>query len=824
MKRELIKNIGVAVLGLLTCVSVGGQTNSEIQESFSAGVQAKGNVNTAFQGEVPYPERFLQIEQEGDLLRFECDNGYATIGFYSENIVHFTYGMSYKSRAYGWGIQPSTAMVDAELKGGSHNHLYFSSSAIKIDIDPITASFVLKDSMDRVFLKPLKYLLNPVTVQGEGGYQLSAAFEAPADEHYYGLGQHQSGWMDHRGQVVQLWHDYNSADGEVIAIPFLLTNKNYAIVYDNASRTKVSCGVGGTTTWTSELGEAISYYVIYGETPDEIFRHYGELCGLAPLPPKKALGYIQCKQRYKTQKELLDVATKHNAKEYPIDYMVVDWFHWDKLGDMSLEPKSWPDPSAMTKELKDMDINCMISCWPRFVSESKHFDMLNKNGWLLKEKDGSSMNGTAWDRRGAVIDITNPDASRWYWNTVNDSYVKQGFDSYWLDESEPDIIPHSYYMHEGLGARVYNIYPLYHAKGLYEGQRSEYEHRVFTLTRSAYLGAHQYGTTFWSSDIYPEWDVLKRQIACGVNFCASGMPYWSSDIGGWQPFSPERVAPDIDLLLTAETDIWRMYEDYPEMYVRWFQYGVFCPTFRAHGTRSANEVWSYGEQAEEILVDYLELRYALMPYIYSAAWAATAHNTPIMRGLFLDFMDDDKIVDIKDQYLFGKSIMVAPVVAPGQSKRAVYLPEGCDWYDLWTNKRTAGGKTITAKSPIETIPLYVRAGSILPKANGLKRANEVVEQMDLLVYPGADAEYVHYEDAGEGYDYEEGACATIRMTWDDEAQTLTLHAREGEYEGMPEQLTFNVVLVDSKTESYAESIERGIEVVYVGEKKVINLN
>ncbi len=809
----------ISILLLMAAISSGeaiAQTNAKIQESFFAGTQVANNNSHEFQGEVDYPERFLEYTHEGDRMKFTCDNGYAEISYHDQNIVHFTYYHSYKSRSYGWGIKPSTKMIKTTDSWARHNHRHFKSQEMIVDIDPITASVEYKNIKGETFLKCAGYHMKPVRVQGEESYQLSLSFDAPEDEAYYGLGQHQSGWMDQRGETVQLWHDYNSKDGEIIAIPFLLTNKNYAIVYDNPSRTKVACGVNGKTTWTSEMGEAISYYVIYGETMDDIFKSYGELCGFAPLPPKKALGYIQCKQRYATQKEVLDVANGYVKKNYPIDYMVVDWFHWDKLGDMSLNPKFWQDPAAMNRELKSNDINCMISCWPRFVKESKNFNILNKNGWLMTKKDGNAMNGTAWDKRGAVIDTSNPEAAEWYWNIIKKNYVDKGFDSYWLDESEPDVIPHSYYLNEGLGARVYNLYPYYHAKSIYNGQRSEMEERVFILTRSAYLGTHQFGTTFWSSDIYPEWDVFKRQIACGINVAASGMPYWSSDIGGWQGFQQDRETPNSKLLISSETGPDKMYKDYVEMYVRWFQYGAFCPTFRAHGTRSVNEVWSYGEKAEKILVNFLNLRYKLMPYIYSNAWKVTTENAPFMRALFMDFMDDKGVSDIKDQFLFGRSIMVAPITDPGETKRAVYLPKGSAWYDLWTNKRYEGGRSVTMAAPIERMPLLVKAGSIIPKSDGITRANQVVKELDIYIYPGADCEYELYSDDAKSYAYEGGEYTLVKFSWDDDGKVLSIGASDGEYADMVKSMTFNIVVVGSKTAPYNERLEGSRSVEYRG--------
>jgi len=774
------------------------------------------------QSKIISPNRFVKIEQQKDKLHMDCAEGFAELTFYSENIVHFAYYPTYNNKTLpGWGILPSQKIVDVDYNithGGRDHH--FKSKNVDVHIIPIEGKIAFLDVNGNKFLETAEMMMKSNIIHGEKSYATTLSFEAPDDEHYFGLGQHQNGWLDYKGKVVPMAHDYETKEGEVIAIPFMLTNKNYALVYDNPSKSTVACGVNGKTTWISEMGDAISFYVIYGNTTAEIYKSYGKLCGFAPLPPKKSLGYIQCKQKYNTQDEVLNVARKYREKGYPIDYMIVDWFHWSHLGDLDMNTDRWPDATAMNKELKSMNINCMISCWPRFTKESKNFDILNKRGWLMRDNQGNTVYGTAWDDRGALIDNTNPEAAAWYWNTINKNYNSKGFDSYWLDESEPDIIPHNYYLHAGLGARVYNIYPYCHAKGIYTGHRKDLDDRVFVLTRSGYLGTQQFGTTFWSSDIFPEWDVLERQIACGVNFCASGMPYWSSDIGGWQGFQKDRVAPKVNYLLTSMKGPKGMnynYPDYPEMYVRWFQYGAFCPTFRAHGTRSENEVWSYGEKAETILVDYLKLRYNLMPYIYSQAYNAYANNMPWMRGLFLDFMKDEKVMDIHDEYLFGPSILVAPVVKPGKTSREVYIPKGSDWFDFWSNKKISGGTTVKAQSPIDIIPLYIKAGTILPKANDLKFATQKLDKMDLYIYPGANAEFVLYDDNGSNYDYEKGAFATVKIFWDDANKVLTINSREGVFEGLVKTIEFNVVLAGDKVNIYSNTVN-GKKVIYRGEK------
>jgi alpha-D-xyloside xylohydrolase len=497
------------------------------------------------------------------------------------------------------------------------------------------------------------------------------------------------------------------------------------------------------------------------------------------MPPKAALGYIQCKQRYASQEEVLGVAREYRRRVYPCDMLIVDWFHWKTLGDLDLDEKLWPDPSAMNRELAAMGYQVMISAWPRFMKESRHWDTLESRGWFMKQAGGETLYGTPEDQRGAVIDTTNPATGRWYWDTIRDSYAAKGFTSWWMDEDEPDVCPHPYFLHAGTGSAVHNLYPLTHTLAVSNGHRRDLPHRCLILSRSAYLGAQRTGSTFWSSDIYPEWDVLRRQIPAGLNFCATGFPYWSSDIGGWQALADrhDKSKPAHAPLIEPDEQARQLigdYDDYVELYVRWFQFGAFCPTFRAHGTRSANEVWSYGAAAEKILVEYLRLRYRLMPYIYSLAYGAWRTGAPFMRAMWMDFPDDPLAADLRDQYMFGPAFLVAPVTQQGQPRRSVYLPAGANWYDYWTNRRYAGGQPIEVDAPIRTLPLFVRAGSIIPHGPVVEHTGQEQRDIEIRIYEGADGRFDWYDDDGKTYEYEKGQGELLTIRWDDRTKQATL--------------------------------------------------
>ena len=605
-------------------------------------------------------------------------------------------------------------------------------------------------------------------------YQVGATFASPDDEHYYGLGQTQEGYLDRRGHTTYCEHDYNATGGASVCVPFLITNKGYGVVWDNPSKTKVEPGFNEQTKWISQVGRRVSFFVIAGKTTDEIYAGYRLLTGATPMLPKAAYGFIQCKQRYSSQDELLAVAKGYRERHLPADVLVVDWFYYTKMGQMDMNPKYWPDPVAMNKQLHEMNFQTMISVWPRFTADSRFYDLILKKGWFEHLADGTPTNGLPYDRAGSDIDTTNPEAARWYWDTVRDNILSKGFDSLWADETEPDLPPNGSYLHVGPGTEYFNVYPLFHTGALYDGYRRDIKHRALILSRDAYLGAQRNGTIFWSSDIYPTWDTLRRQVPTGLDFTASGFAYWGNDIGGWQ-YLPHSHHPAKTALLDPSDarDNVGDYDDYPELYTRWFEYGVFQPNFRTHGSRKHNEVWSYGKQAEPILEKYLKLRYQLMPYIYSRGYATHETGAPFMRALFMDFPNDPNVANIGDEYMFGPAFLVAPVTEQGETTKKVYLPAGTDWYNYWTNEKMHGGQTVTVQAPIDTLPLFVKAGSILPLGAAIESTNEIQKIANVRVYPGADSSFTLYSDDGMTYAYEKGDRKLTELRWDNAAGKLS---------------------------------------------------
>lgn len=611
------------------------------------------------------------------------------------------------------------------------------------------------------------------------GHRVSAIFDSPAAEHYYGLGQQQKGWMDLRDHEIRCWHDYNAIGGEDVCVPFMVSSRGYGLLWDNPSKTTVDLGFNGRNSWSSEVGDRVSYFVIAGQTSDEIYEGYRLLTGVTHMLPRAVYGYIQSKAIYPTQQQILDTAKEYRQKQLPLDVIVVDFLNMTRQGEMDLDPKRWPDPAGMNRELHAMDVRSLLSVWPHFAPGTQFYDMLLSKGWLIHTPDGKPDMGGMAKTIGPNLDTTNPDAAKWWWQEIRDRYVKPyGFDYIWLDETEPDIDPAKDVFYVGSGTRFYNVYPLFHTSSVYEGFRRDFgdSRRVMILARAAYLGAQRNGTVFWSSDIVSTWDMLKRSIPAGLNFTATGLPYWDTDIAGF--FSPAIPAdyraahkPLIDG--SDAREVIGNYEDYPELFVRWFEWGSFQPVMRAHGERMHNEIWAYGKEAEPILAKYLKLRYQFLPYTYSLAYRSYQTGAPYMRALFMDFPGDVRALNVPDEYMYGSALLVAPVTEQGATTRPVYLPAGTDWYNYWTNERLHGGQTIEASAPIDVLPLFVRAGSILPLGAPVESAQQKQEIAAVRVYPGADGDLTLFQDDGTTYAYEEGGGQVTKLHWDDAAQKLT---------------------------------------------------
>jgi alpha-D-xyloside xylohydrolase len=727
------------------------------------------------------------------------NGAWVSVEAYGPNIVHVTIAADKAEvlKGPGYGILPKNAENGAFRHSKGSDGDTFVSSGMTLRVNPAPAPRVpsqgekyfapslasvgltVQNAKGVQILNMTGWEMSPHTVSGEKTYQVGASFAAPRDEHYYGMGQNQESLsgLDLRGRVLDCKHWYDAPAGETVCVPFMVSSKGYGIVWDNPSATRFTAAVHGKTAFQSNVGERVSFFVITGNTSDELYSGYARLTGKTPIPPKSAFGLIQSKARYDSQQEVLRVANTYRQKKYPLDVMVVDWFYWTRMGQMDINPAEFPDPDGMNKQLHAMGMESIISIWPRYETSGRYFNELDNKGYLLKDKDGKSVDGLPFrsDRTGGLIDATNPKARQWFFEKSRDNILSHGFDYPWLDETEPDLVPDGFMYSIGSGDRFHNLFPLLHVEGFADNMRAwKPNKRVLILSRAAYLGSQRTGALFWSSDINPTWEALARQIPSGLNMTASGIALWGNDIGGWQYLPQTTSATKAPLLDPSDArDVVGQNHDYPELHTRWFQYGTFLPTLRLHGDRKQADIWSFGKEAEAIMARYDRLRYQLIPYIYSQAKFTHDTGAPFMRPLWMDFPSDPNVADIGTEYMFGPAFLVAPVTEQGQTEKNVYLPAGSDWYNYWTKEKLAGGRWVKVTAPIDQIPVFVKAGSIIPmgadiQSTATKQAIAAVE-----VYPGKDGEFSLYDDDGVSYDYEKGKSTLTKLRWNEGSGKLS---------------------------------------------------
>jgi alpha-D-xyloside xylohydrolase len=542
-------------------------------------------------------------------------------------------------------------------------------------------------------------------------FHLEARFLSYDGERFYGLGQHQHGLLDQKGCTIELIQRNTE-----VSIPFLFSSRGYGFLWHNPAIGRVELGYN-ETRWVAEATPQLDYWITAGSTPAEIMQHYADATGHAPEFPEWAAGFWQCKLRYRTQDELLSVAREYKRRGLPLSVIVIDFFHWSLQGDWRFDPVAWPDPGAMVRELEELGVKLMVSVWPAVNPLSENFEAMLERGLLIRTERGNPVLMNFQDNRpeGTVgvyyYDSTNPEARQFIWEQVREHYYQDGIQTFWLDACEPEMYPmdpDNLRFHIGNGLAVANAYPVLHERGFYENMRSAGQTHILNLCRSAWAGSQHYGAAVWSGDINSTFKALQEQIRAGLNMALSGMPWWTTDIGGFYGGVPESPA-------------------FRELVVRWFQYSVFCPLFRLHGYRHAthdsslmlqsggpNEAWSFGDEAYAIIKDLLFLRERLRPYIMEQMQIAHEQGIPPMRPLFFDFVEDENCASIDDQFLFGPDLLVAPVLEAGARQRELYLPSGTTWTDAWSGQTFEGGQRIVADAPLERIPVYLRGNAQLP--------------------------------------------------------------------------------------------------------------
>jgi alpha-D-xyloside xylohydrolase len=658
----------------------------------------------------------------------------------------------------------------------SEDNVTLATSELHVEIARKDGAIAFLDRDGKKLFEQTSLRMWPVEVNGEKTFHAELFSNLwGSEEGFYGLGQHQAGAWNYRGESVEL-----SQDNTNISVPFVLSSRGYGIFWNTASRGRFNNRFLNALYWSAEVADEVDYYFFYGPEFDRLIGAYRELTGAPPLFGKWAYGFWQCKNRYKTQQEILGVAQRYREMHIPVDDIVQDWFWWGKMGDHIFN-KDYPDPKGMVDELHREHFHLMISVWPFFEPPSANYDEFVKRHLYI-----APANGPITNAKGHILyDPFGAAGRALYWEKMKKALFDIGVDAWWLDTTEPETEAHEdnrivfSQTALGSGARYANAFPLMTTKAVYDGQRAASdEKRVFILTRSGFAGMQRNAAAVWSGDINGDWVFFRKQIPAGLNYSVSGLPYWTTDIGGFVSGDPND-------------------EGYRELFVRWFQFGVFNAILRVHGTRTTNqnELWSYGPDAQKILVAFDTLRYRLLPYIYSVAWQTTAHAYTPMRPLVMDYRTDVRAANVADEFSYGPAFLVGPVTNPGARQREMYLP-GARWYDFWSGKAVDGGVTAVVDAPLDREPLFVKAGTILPLGPELEWSMEkTADPLEIRVYAGSDGDFTLYEDEGDSYRYEKGAHAEIAFHWDDSRHTLAIGPRQGSFPGMLQERKLQVLLV-----------------------------
>lgn len=717
------------------------------------------------------------------------------------------------------------------------NVLTLTSSALAVDINLETGKLTYHDLKGRLLFTEKDFGVQFTATKDvdDDTYIVRQAFMLDKDEAIYGLGQHQNGTMNQRMQKLFL-----RQENMQICIPFFQSVKGYGLFWDNYSATTFVDNLQ-ETSFESQVGDCADYYFMYGANADGVIACMRNLTGQAPMFPYWTFGYWQSKERYKSQDEIVGVVKKYREIGVPLDGIIQDWqywgdnYHWNAME--FLNP-AFPEPKKMIDDIHNMNAHIIISCWESFGPKTKQFEIMDKKGMLLNFKTWPPSSEDKWPPDPAKpsgvkpYDVYNPEARDIYWDFMNRGIFSLGMDGWWLDSTEPDhldVKDEDFDNKTYLGSfrKVRNAYPLIAVGGVSDHQRqTSTDKRVFILTRSAFAGQQRYGANSWSGDVVSDWNVLRNQISGGLNFSLCGIPYWNGDIGG---FFPSRFVGGVKNVA------------YRELYVRWLQFAAFTPMMRSHGTDTPREIWNFGEKGSweyNTIEKYINLRYRLLPYIYSTSWQVTANSSSIMRALMMDFASDKKVLDINNEYMFGKSILVSPVTEPlytvnkkegstsdfGVVKSSkTYLPEGAEWYDFWSGVKLKGGQEVERLTPMDIMPLYIKAGSIIPMGPTVQYANEKQDPTEIRIYPGADGTFILYDDEKDNYNYEKGKYATIDLKWDDATKTLTIGDRKGSFNGMLSSRTFNIIVVSDQNGGASTAVKFTKTIKYNGKAKSIKL-
>jgi alpha-D-xyloside xylohydrolase len=815
----------------------------------------------------------FRLESHGDALELTSETARLRIGFVSESVarVTMTGNQPFQQRA-SLSVVANSWYTNYRLEEDAAL-FRVSTAALSVTVDRKTGAIRYYDSEGRLLAREPdrggKWLTpkdvyrsrfsqdaSAPVAEGIDGMRASGveservldrkAFEAKLEfvfaegEALFGLGSHEEGYGNLCGKSRELYQHNLKA-----VVPYLVSTRGYGILLDCYSFMTFHDDALGSYWWADVVDE-LDYYFIRGERFDDITRGYHALTGRVPLPPKWFFGYAQSKERYVNARELVDTAGEYRRRGIPLDLIVLDWKSWPYSGgwgQKSLDPERFPSPKELTAALHGMGARLMVSIWPTMTGEGADRQEMLERGLMLGNR--------------STYDAFREEARRCYWKQAYRGLFAQGIDAWWCDCTEPfesdwrgavKPEPHERVAIDTGEAKRYldpgyiNAYSLLHSQGIYEGQRgTTAEKRVVNLTRSSYAGQHRYGTTTWSGDIPATWETLRRSISEGLNFCAAGEPYWTVDIGGFFIKNDPALwfwRGDYDAGcrgLTAAAaqepdpnDTGCMDLGYWELYTRWLEYAVFLPVFRSHGTDAPREPWRFGEAGTafyDAIVENIRLRYRLLPYIYSVAAQVTLNSWSMMRAVALDFPGDPATHDLSDQYMFGPSLMVCPVTTPmlygrnsepiagAEKSRPVYLPSGTEWYDFATDACFAGGARMEAAAPLDRIPVFARAGAIVPLSPPMQYVDEVRDApYEIRVYRGADGVFPIYEDEGDNYNYEGGRLSIVMLRWSESRGELTIAARAGDFDGMVKSREFRIAFISRSGRRWCKVVYEGAEI------------
>lgn len=785
-------------------------------------------VATAFLSTLPVEAQTFQQTKQG--ITGTTQGMDIEIQFVSPEIVRVVKapeGRSFTKKSLSVVKSPESMSVTTEKKGET---VSLKSNAVRVDFNVETGRISFFDKQGKALFTEKDYgaQFTPFNDAGNQTFSVRQAFLLDKDEAIYGLGQQQVDDLNQRN------HKHFMRQRALYAsVPIIQSIKGYGMFWDNYSPTTYTDNPQ-EMSFDSEVGECMDYYFMYGGNADGVIAQIRDLTGQAPMYPLWTFGFWQSRERYKSQQETMEVVDKYRELGIPLDGIIQDWQYWgpnSNWNSMNFDNPEFPDPQKMIDHVKKKNAKIMISIWASFGPDTNPYKDLEKINALFNFK--------TWPADGGVkvYDAYNEKARDIYWKHLNKGLFSKGIDAWWTDSTEPDhldVQERDFDIPTAMGTyrSVVNAFPLMSNKGVYEHQRAvTSDKRVYLLTRCAFAGQQRYAANTWSGDVMCNWETFRKQIPTGLNFSLSGIPYWNTDIGGFFNWPYHGGAEN---------------KAYHELYTRWFQYGTFLPMQRSHGSGVKKEIYNLGKKGDWVYDSeekYINLRYALLPYLYSTGWQVTDNAGSFLRALFMDFNEDKKVHTISNQYMFGKAFLVTPVTRnmyvfsdkeqwkdpyedfSKTGTQDVYLPKGTKWFDFWTGEVLNGGQMVTKEVPIDIIPLYVRAGSIVPFGPKVQYSTEKKwNNLEIRIYPGADGEFVLYEDENDNYNYEKGVYSTIKFTWDDANRTLNIADREGTFPGMLKSRKFNIVVVDKENGTgSAQSTKFTKSVSYGGKKKSVKL-